>query len=998
MSPFDFACRAKTFILGLISDAAASNLAMVKQMQQRCPQNTVVLHMKCAAHQVHLCSAPLWVGLGFLSDVFCTTNVLQSGPVWLDLQTFAQQIVEERFEVSFYPPHPDHQRFSKLVVEHTLLAGHDGDERDRKNKQELAARLLQIFNGDWMSTKKIIHHCHFACCCTSKKDSLRRAKAAICEVLFAAHPSTPAVSRWTSCVKSARVYLLANVGHGIMQQAFQRMYRPKKRKTNNDDPCLHDGEQAMVALKDLLALPSSDSAIFQRQLRYRSSRAADWLASRNMTIELAVGVLLSGPVDQLLGWVFATQSKELHKAACPEELPLVGLASPYSQGRVALDNLCRMLSEDAGDNDLLFVMNCLAHNIEQECERDFAHYELLQHSILMVAAEVYDRLIEPFSRWPWRLALLLERRLHQDDRVRIAREFVDASACCLDDVATFVRTKFTTTEQLLSGIAGIFLQALFSQKISNIACETNFARAGTQHRVQAGKTAKLASMGAKHVLAEVTSLHEKWRRQQVGSSRNNSLQDAYADADIQHLPPIVQNRSQSAARQSAEGAERRPQKRNGWIVFLQDQFNHNVPTAGECRTDNRQRVFASAQLQWSRLSSSEKAEYSRQAKAMNILSKSDSNMQLLLEENSTANQQIAKVGAEILQPVSNISVPIVASDSSDLQHAGESVQIQSFSSTGSWGIGDCNNGIAEHIVEATIGNSRKMLDEFVSSWTRTVGAPCVETPFPAITQQLHRCCKKAIRERKLADQSVQKKLSSLKNLVRMCRKRRQQQYRKTRCGFGGCHKPEVLLLFDKDTQQLQGWLIAKLKLNELGLLLVSLDIDTTSGIASIVLKADQHTGKLMPLYTTMEELAVWSASIVQNQENSRLQWQLSSEYKVLTLLRLQLEIPFSLNEWSDLDIVICDPEETDADMGELRTLTTHLQQAKQGLRSKPKPRQSSHPSSKAKGSSSTAVQHERQHQEEPEAVAESNDASLRFDKDETKQIAKSYITQTTMLL
>lgn len=154
MSPFDFACRAKTFILGLISDAAASNLAMVKQMQQRCPQNTVVLHMKCAAHQVHLCSAPLWVGLGFLSDVFCTTNVLQSGPVWLDLQTFAQQIVEERFEVSFYPPHPDHQRFSKLVVEHTLLAGHDGDERDRKNKQELAARLLQIFNGDWMSTKK----------------------------------------------------------------------------------------------------------------------------------------------------------------------------------------------------------------------------------------------------------------------------------------------------------------------------------------------------------------------------------------------------------------------------------------------------------------------------------------------------------------------------------------------------------------------------------------------------------------------------------------------------------------------------------------------------------------------------------------------------------------------------------------------------------------------------------------------------------------------------
>ena len=74
MSPFDFACRTKTFILCLISDAAPSKLAMVKKVQQRCPQNAVDWHMKCAPHQVHLCSAPIWVGLGLLSDMLCTTN------------------------------------------------------------------------------------------------------------------------------------------------------------------------------------------------------------------------------------------------------------------------------------------------------------------------------------------------------------------------------------------------------------------------------------------------------------------------------------------------------------------------------------------------------------------------------------------------------------------------------------------------------------------------------------------------------------------------------------------------------------------------------------------------------------------------------------------------------------------------------------------------------------------------------------------------------------
>lgn len=150
-----------------MSDAATSNISLVKQISVRRPKNCIVLSVLCCAHQVHLCSAPLWVGLGFLSDMFCTTNVLQTAPqsgnVWLDLQSAAQIIIEERFKVVYTTPHPSHQRFSRSIVNNTLLAGDSTDERDRKSTYELAERLLGILNGNWRSSGPILHHCHFGC-------------------------------------------------------------------------------------------------------------------------------------------------------------------------------------------------------------------------------------------------------------------------------------------------------------------------------------------------------------------------------------------------------------------------------------------------------------------------------------------------------------------------------------------------------------------------------------------------------------------------------------------------------------------------------------------------------------------------------------------------------------------------------------------------------------------------------------------------------------------
>lgn len=146
----------------------------------------------------------------------------------------------------------------------------------------------------------------------AEADSLCRAKAVVCEVLFACKPNTPTVSRWTSCVKSARFYLLANACYDLLSKSFNRVYSSKNRNSSDSTDSANE-TTSLVAAQELLGVPSSEATLYKRKLRYRSGKAAEWLASRRMTIDLAIAVLMSGPVDHLLGWIFHTQSEQLHE-------------------------------------------------------------------------------------------------------------------------------------------------------------------------------------------------------------------------------------------------------------------------------------------------------------------------------------------------------------------------------------------------------------------------------------------------------------------------------------------------------------------------------------------------------------------------------------------------------------------------------------------------------------------------------------------------------------
>ena len=912
-SPLDMANFTQCFILGLISDAAPSNISLVKQLRRARPQNCILVDIQCLAHQTHLCSAPLWTGLGFLSNMFCTTNVLlsapQSGNVWLDLQTMAMRLVHERFRVVYSPPNPEHNKFSELVVKMTLLDGLDASDVQSARTRDLAAQLLRIFNGDWTSLQ-IYHHCKLGCGCLSELDSLARAKAAVAEVLFSRKPSIPAISRWTSCVKSSRFYFLANSCHRLLSESFQRLY-PSSRQSFDEQAA--KGSLVPVSEDELLCMPSSESALFQRKQRHRAKRAHGWLVSRSMTLEVAVATLLTSTADRLLFWIFSTQADQAHKSADARSLPLVQLAGSQSPARASIDSLCKFLStEQQGpcENQLVFIAQRLRG--ADVFSTDSAFYGFLQQCVLMLIGEIYDRVVQPFTAWPRRLALLLDDNMSHDARAQVATEFTRASPCCLDEgISLAIRARHQQPDDLLQPGARRLLHMVFSQKISNIACETNFARAGAQHRVQAGKTALLGSMAAKHVLSELTSQTNQRITESIPAVAARSSSDSRT---VKLLPGLGHH---GVTPPSHSDKQVHKKKTNGWFLFLAEQCQVQVPMPGETKNDARLRIGKDAQLRWWQ-DVDLRRTYSAKAKFLN---RREAKQQGHYTALVRASDELAlPVPGSLGQPISSLTLPNKGGA------GGSPLDVLPYKPSGCWGIGDTNHGIALGIVESTITKNRPTRDAIISTWKTNYNAVCPPTSLPEANRAHHKQCPPGACWRTLGSSMASQSLSNLKDILRHVRTKK--------LGFASnlCNQSSqpVVLMFSR-SGAIYAWMLVKAKFSPFGMVLAQLVIEShTADCAVLRIKVDPDasSGLLSPTFTSMELLALWTC---EGDPRRELKWQVITSYQVNSMSHIQVPVPTEWNSWVLFSIGDDQPGDPDADPTlELRSLVKQSQQATQG--------------------------------------------------------------------
>lgn len=132
----------------------------------------------------------------------------------MDLMLQAIALIRSRMVVVHSPPDPQAQHFSSELMRMSLLKIDDSDVDDttgtlKRKQQERIALFLNIFNSDWRNTEEIKHHCSVFCPCGGLQPAKLAELAAslFVELILAAKPPIPALSRWNKCWHTAKWFM-----------------------------------------------------------------------------------------------------------------------------------------------------------------------------------------------------------------------------------------------------------------------------------------------------------------------------------------------------------------------------------------------------------------------------------------------------------------------------------------------------------------------------------------------------------------------------------------------------------------------------------------------------------------------------------------------------------------------------------------------------------------------------------------------------------------------
>ena len=158
-------------LLYLMSDRCNTNLCLINHCIRTRPPHVAVASHACNLHETHHGSKAVFLRQGYVSVMFCASNVLRSGPVYRDLLQSVRTAMRKRFRVRFTDPDPRWKSYAEDVLRMTYLNNvetGDFSELQLSQRRHKAAELLQYLNGDWRSTW-VTHHCRLGCCRNAKE-------------------------------------------------------------------------------------------------------------------------------------------------------------------------------------------------------------------------------------------------------------------------------------------------------------------------------------------------------------------------------------------------------------------------------------------------------------------------------------------------------------------------------------------------------------------------------------------------------------------------------------------------------------------------------------------------------------------------------------------------------------------------------------------------------------------------------------------------------------
>lgn len=458
-------------------DGASSNDKLVEKMFSEQPPTLLICDRVCGSHCNQLCesAATLAMSDSLVPVLYSISLLLRMGSYFLRLHAALDRWVESMLtpaSIRRGPPPIEASRYADEMGDFVLRSficqqqhkrqqadgglGHDPQsdldpDLDFAPDMDDRSPSVRDFKCAWNEFRSVAnghfseglrHYCSSWECCRGYDINVTRlrAKAAITKLCFSTLPMVPSQGKWTTTYPCWLYYVrclcLCSVLQGVWYIAFGKLSQTIVVDSKSDDPSYQ--------------IEISFHAVASKRVR-----AGRELIKRESTPELLlIFAIVVEPFRWLTGWFLhfssPTRRARRHFWRCP---PICLLTSAEHSPLVRiLEYFSCLLSGIAPRLRLLFGRGGF-HTFEAWCAAKPSLLAILRRGVTVGASWLHRRLVAGGSGigWPWRLSQLIHLRCAQEERVRIAREFLGFPWHALDKhFSQRLRSLVGSPEQLLS--------------------------------------------------------------------------------------------------------------------------------------------------------------------------------------------------------------------------------------------------------------------------------------------------------------------------------------------------------------------------------------------------------------------------------------------------------------------------------------------------------------------------------------------------------------------
>ena len=398
----------------------------------------------CRSHSNHLIQVAMvaLLGLKVFSSVASWALFMHSGAHFIRLVASVRTCVATHFRPS--APQPVGAKlFNKELRDYLLCnfkgntmarmsfkdqaAGDDGglgDQDKAAGDQDKAAswqrrceafaekldECFEVFDGvPWEGGLQ--HRCKGPSCCGG--DCKARMARVISGVVIPSLPGVPSPGKWTRLGKPLDMLILGLLLHNVMLLLFRLAF-----SSFNYRPAEADAEDA------------EDMDSWHRVAGLRLKRTMAMLESPLMKLSITLLGVVTEPV-RALTYKFIHCSAGLRGRRTQADPGICAWANPRTSPVVAaLQHISTMMRSGSGRLRLIWgACGCASLREFAAQHREFAW--LARRALLASGAWMYIRHRKVLEAFPWKLSLLVDRKVPPHAQAAVAREWRESNSCCL---------------------------------------------------------------------------------------------------------------------------------------------------------------------------------------------------------------------------------------------------------------------------------------------------------------------------------------------------------------------------------------------------------------------------------------------------------------------------------------------------------------------------------------------------------------------------------------